>query len=127
MPSVQKPRFTYPKAAKLKSKAGIDLLFLEGKSLFVYPLRAVFLFHPKASEEVSIKVGVSVSKRHFKHATDRNRIKRLLREAYRLNQGLIPQQKTHDLSFMLTFIGKEMPDFKTLFKSVGEILRQLNP
>ncbi|MDT8414925.1 MAG: ribonuclease P protein component [Flavobacteriaceae bacterium] len=127
MNSVQKPRFTYPKAAKLKSKAGINRLFLEGKSLFVYPIRAVFVFHPKAAEAVSVKVGVSVSKRHFKRATDRNRIKRLLREAYRLNQGLVPEQKTHDLSCMLTFIGKEMPDFKTIFKNVGEILRQLNP
>lgn len=84
--------FTYPKTEKLKSKITIDLLFSKGKSVSKYPLRLVFVESdygiPEDSEQ-KIKMGVSVSKKYFKHAVDRNYFKRVLRETYRLNKHLL--------------------------------------
>ncbi|WP_317045208.1 ribonuclease P protein component [Formosa algae] len=78
-------KHTYGKTEKLKSKITIEKLFTEGKSVSAYPLRLVYL-KTSFEDNVTIKAGVSVSKRNFKLAVDRNRIKRLLREAYRLNK-----------------------------------------
>lgn len=80
--------FSYPKAEKLKSKKIIDLLFTEGKSVSKYPLRLVYLKHD-FEEDVPLKIGVSVSKKYFKNAVDRNYFKRVLRESYRLNKQLL--------------------------------------
>ena len=80
--------YGYPKSEKLKKKRHIDLLFSEGKSVSKYPLRLVFV--PVSDTEEQYQVGVSVSKRYFKKAVDRNRYKRLLRETYRLNKSLLP-------------------------------------
>jgi ribonuclease P protein component len=82
--------FSYPKAEKLKSKKIIDLLFSEGKSVSKYPLRLVFVKHD-FEEDVPLKMGVSVSKKYFKKAVDRNYFKRLLRECYRLNKHLLTE------------------------------------
>jgi len=84
--------FTYPKNEKLKSKITIDLLFSKGKSVSKYPLRLVYVESdygiPDDSDQ-KIKMGVSVSKKYFKHAVDRNYFKRVLRETYRLNKHLL--------------------------------------
>lgn len=80
--------FSYPKPQKLKSKKIIDLLFTEGKSVSKYPLRLVYVKHD-FEEEVPLKIGVSVSKKYFKKAVDRNYFKRILRETYRLNKQLL--------------------------------------
>jgi ribonuclease P protein component len=80
--------FSYPKAEKLKSKKIIDLLFSEGKSVSKYPLRLVYVAHD-FEENVPLKMGVSVSKKYFKNAVDRNYFKRVLRECYRLNKQLL--------------------------------------
>jgi ribonuclease P protein component len=80
--------FSYPKNEKLKSKKIIDLLFSEGKSVSKYPLRLVYVKHD-FEEDVPLKIGVSVSKKYFKNAVDRNYFKRVLRETYRLNKQLL--------------------------------------
>ena len=82
-------KFNYPKSEKLKSKNTIDLLFSEGKSVSKYPLRLVYVPIDEAMES-PIKLGVSVSKKYFKKAVDRNYFKRVLRESYRLNKHLLP-------------------------------------
>ncbi len=79
--------FSYPKQEKLKKKKIIDVLFTEGKTVTKYPLRLVYV---KVNEaEVPLQMGVSVSKRYFKRAVDRNYFKRLLRETYRLNKSIL--------------------------------------
>jgi ribonuclease P protein component len=80
--------FSFSKDEKLKSKKVIDSLFSNGKSVAKYPLRLVYI---EATEEqtIPLKMGVSVSKKHFKHAVDRNYFKRVLRECYRLNKNLL--------------------------------------
>lgn len=79
--------FNYPKNQKLKSRKTIDLLFTKGKSVSKFPLRLVYT--PIENCDEKLKFGVSVSKKHFKNAVDRNYFKRVLRECYRLNKHLI--------------------------------------
>lgn len=100
-------KLTYNKHEKLKSQKTIEQLFLEGKSVSAYPLRLVYLKHGE-----SRKVGVSVSKRNFKLAVDRIRIKRLLREAYRLNKNILINNEVNSYTLMVLYISKDMPDFE---------------
>ena len=99
----------YPKAEKLKSKRTIDLLFTKGKSVAKYPLRLVYV--PIESDESQIKFGVSVSKKYFKKAVDRNYFKRLLREAYRLNKHLLTDDMQQKFAFMMLYQSKDRLDF----------------
>lgn len=98
--------FTYPKKEKLKSKTIIESLFSEGKSIGKYPLRLVFTPLPD-SEKEKIKIGVSVSKRYFKKAVDRNYFKRVLRETYRLNKHLLEGHLTQPYAFMFFYQSKD--------------------
>jgi ribonuclease P protein component len=104
--------FTYPKNEKLKSKNTIDLLFSEGKSVSKYPLRLVFVENPTNEHfdkhnETKIKMGVSVSKKHFKHAVDRNYFKRVLRECYRLNKHILTENIEKPYAFMFFYQSKD--------------------
>ena len=81
-------QFTYPKKEKLKSKTTIDLLFSEGNSVSKFPLRLVYVENKEENAEL-MKMGVSVSKKYFKKAVDRNYFKRVLRETYRLNKHIL--------------------------------------
>lgn len=98
--------FTYPKSEKLKSKNTIDLLFSEGKSVSKYPLRLVYVAGT-FGENVPIKMGVSVSKKHFKKAVDRNYFKRVLRETYRLNKHMLLDNTDKPYAFMLLYQSKD--------------------
>ena len=102
--------FTYPKNEKLKSKITIDLLFSKGKSVSKYPLRLVFVESdygiPEDSDQM-LKMGVSVSKKYFKHAVDRNYFKRVLRETYRLNKHILIDNLDKKYAFMFFYQTKE--------------------
>src|SRR5215203_264370 len=96
----------FGKVEKLKSRKVIEELFARGKSVHVFPIRISYKFLQIAPDEKTvIQVGVSVSKRNFKKAVDRNRIKRLLREAYRLQKHqLIEVVKEHATKGYIFFI-----------------------
>ena len=94
----------YPKHEKLKSKTTIDALFSKGKSVSKYPLRLVYVAEPDSE---TIKFGVSVSKKYFKKAVDRNYFKRLLRESYRHNKHLIVNQTDQTYACMLFYQSKD--------------------
>jgi len=98
--------FTYPKNERLKSKTTIGLLFSEGKSVSKYPLRLVYRQAEAGSEE-KIKIGVSISKKYFKKAVDRNYFKRVLRETYRLNKHLLWDNLAQPYSFMFFYQTKD--------------------
>ncbi|WP_452600137.1 ribonuclease P protein component [Pontimicrobium sp. MEBiC01747] len=114
-------KLTYNKTEKLKSEKAIGQLFSEGESISAYPLRLVYL---KNNEQ--LKVGVSVSKRHFKKAVDRIRIKRLMREAYRLNKTLLLDNNITNYSFMILYINKELPDFETINRKMKALFIKFN-
>jgi ribonuclease P protein component len=101
-----KMNFTYPKTEKLKSKTAIDLLFSEGKSVSKYPLRLVYSAN-SANDGQQIKMGVSVSKKYFKKAVDRNYFKRVLRETYRLNKHLLLDHLDQPYVFMFFYQTKD--------------------
>jgi ribonuclease P protein component len=116
------------KKEKLKSKKLIEQLFLEGQSVSVFPLRLVYL-PISFNDNTIVKTGVSVSKRNFKKAVDRNRIKRLLRESYRLHKASYFNNITTQYAFMILYIGNDKPTLtqietrmKLLFKKFKEAL-----
>ncbi len=105
--------FEYSKKDKLKSKKLIEQLFTEGKAVTVFPMRLVYL-KTEFDDDSILKTGVSVSKRLHKNAVDRNRIKRLLREAYRLNKPQYFNTNTTAYAFMILYISKDKTTFKEL-------------
>ena len=106
---------------KLKSKKLIEHLFEEGRSLSAYPLRMVYI-GTTFEDDTLVKAGVSVSKRNFRLAVDRNRIKRLVREAYRLNKNHFFNNMTTQYALMILYIGKEKPDFDGVNNAMEKLL-----
>ena len=81
------PRFTFKSGERLKREQHIETLFRTGKAFSVFPLRFIYRSLPRTEdEEFPVRVGVSAAKKKFRHAHDRNYVKRLLREAWRLNK-----------------------------------------
>lgn len=118
-------RFFLRKEHKLKSRKAIEQLFVTGKSFTNFPFRICWLF---VADEAGIKVGFTVSSRNFKNATDRNRIKRLMREAYRLQkndlqENVLLQGKGMHLFFIFT--GKEVPTYEFVFEKMTSVLKKL--
>lgn len=99
----------YPRAEKLKKNTEISLLFEKGKWRTSGNLRIIILKDKPHLPIESVKLGVSVSKRYFKKAVHRNRIKRLLRECYRLNKDLFKQAFGEKTMAMLFWVSPEMP------------------
>jgi ribonuclease P protein component len=115
--------FTYPKNEKLKSKITIGLLFTEGKSVSRYPLRLVYCPLATDSEE-KIKMGVSVSKKNFKKAVDRNRFKRILRETYRLNKHLLINDLEQPHAFMFFYQTKDRLTYEEINTKTIELFKK---
>lgn len=79
-------RNTFPLKEHLKSKKTIEKLYAEGTSVTAYPLRAVFIQQNREEQDVTASVLISVAKKRFRHAVDRNLVKRRIREAYRTSK-----------------------------------------
>lgn len=117
-------KFTYPKNEKLKQRKLIDKLFTQGKSVAKYPLRLVFM--EVENTEQPFQLSVSVSKKYFKNAVDRNRFKRLLREAYRLNQHILKENNSKSYIFMFFYQTKETLSFEEINKKTVELFEKFN-
>ena len=115
--------FSYPKKDKLKSKKLIEKLFKEGKNISNYPIKLVYL-KAHLPQDIEIQAGVTVSKKNFKTAVKRNRIKRLLRESYRLNKHVVFNNMEGSFAFMFLYIGKEMPQYHMVEESMKKILQK---
>lgn len=119
--------FTYSKNEKLKSRKLIEQLFSNGKSFTIFPLK-VFYKPVKEPLDFHLKVGVGASQRNFKKAVHRNRIKRLLREAYRTEKSLLHQylnQQQKQVVIFLLYIDKVLPDYFTIKNKMPLILERL--
>ena len=118
-------QFTYPKKEKLKSKTTIDLLFSEGKSVSKYPLRLVYVENKESNTEL-MKMGVSVSKKYFKKAVDRNYFKRVLRETYRLNKHLLIDHLEKPHAFMFFYQTKERLSYQEIEEKTIQLFQKFN-
>jgi len=112
-------KYSLPRSKSLKSKILIEQLFKEGKSISKFPVRLVYL-QTEYNKDEKFQVAFSVPKKKFKKAVDRNRIKRLMREAFRLQQHqlLLPQKTI----MMWLYTGKEIPDYRTIFQAMEKII-----
>jgi len=99
-------KHSFKKQERIVSQKLIDELFLSGKShsLAAFPLRAVFMYIERQEGAQPIQVLMSVPKKRFKHAVDRNRVKRQLREAYRHHRDILLNHIPDDKSIALAFI-----------------------
>jgi ribonuclease P protein component len=97
---------TLGKQERLKSKTLIGKLYKEGKSVKNFPLRLVYI-QTEHTSKYPAQVGVSVPKRNFKRAVDRNRLKRLLRETYRKQKQIVYNTIDKPYVYMISYIGKE--------------------
>lgn len=118
-------KHTYPIQERLKSHTVIASLFTQGKTVSKYPLRMVFV-EQTIENKNALQVGVSVSKRNFKRAVDRNYFKRLLREAYRLNKHLITPNCPQQLSIMLFYQSKERLTFEQVNDKMIKLIEKFN-
>ncbi|MDT0606293.1 ribonuclease P protein component [Croceitalea rosinachiae] len=113
--------FTFPKKEKLKSKKLIEQLFAEGKQLNHFPLKLLFL-PTSFSDNSKVKTMVIAPKKSFKSAVKRNRVKRLLREAYRLNKHMVFNNIEGNYAFAILYLGKEMPSYRLVDEKMKALL-----
>jgi ribonuclease P protein component len=117
---------TYSKEERLKSRKVIELLFKEGKSYTAFPLKVLYAVVKDSS--TPLQAGVSTSSRKFKKSVERNRVKRILREAYRLQKKPVQQalqEKKISLALFFIYVGKELPGFPEVYEKMGIILQKL--
>ena len=118
-------QFGFPKNEHLTGKKTIENLFLNGKSVVVFPLRAVFC---TTKEHNSAKFLVSVPKKHFKKAVLRNYHKRLIRENYRLNKHIINNflaDKDYGINVAITLISSEKQNFLKISEKIVVVLNKI--
>ena len=118
---------TFSKRERIVSRKLIERLFSQGSShsTSAYPLRIVYMETER--EEVPVQMMVSVSKRHFKRAVKRNRVKRQVREAYRHHKQLLIEKVPEDKSLAVAFIwlSDELFDSRQVEKSVRRLLEKV--
>ena len=118
-------RYFLGKDSRLKSRKAIDALFASGRSFHVYPVKMTWQAEPGSGK---IQAGVSVSKKRFKKSVDRNRVKRLLREAYRMEQHALTdavKDSGKDVRLFFHYTGNELPELAGLRVAVQSAIRKL--
>ena len=116
------------RAERLKSRKLIESLFAVRSSLQVAPFRVKFRFAPAGGAKPGLQMGVTVSKANFKKAVDRNRVKRLVREAWRVQKGplaaqVIAAQRNGFIFFI--YSDRHIADFDTLYAAMGKCIHLL--
>ncbi len=112
--------FKYPRQAHLKSKKTIDLLFESGKHVTCFPLRLTYM--PLEQLDCN-QAGFTVPKRNFKNAVARNRIKRQMRETYRLNQQLLVTKSGTKFALLFIYTAKQSLDFLPINEAMIRLLK----
>ncbi|RBW59888.1 ribonuclease P protein component [Tenacibaculum sp. E3R01] len=114
-------RFTLGKEERLKSRKLIGKLYEEGKSIRVFPLRMVYI-QTEHTSKYPAQVGMSVPKRNFKRAVDRNRIKRLLRESYRREKGMVYSEAKKPYVYMISYIAREEWKYEDIEEKMSKLM-----
>jgi len=120
-------QFGFGPKEHLKSRKRIEALFATGAAFSAFPLRVAYKFGPP-QPGITVQAGFTASKKHFKKAVDRNRIKRLMREAYRLQKAnlvkaMVEQGKTAHVFFIYT--DKTIARFETVQAAMARALSVL--
>jgi ribonuclease P protein component len=121
-----KQRYTFKKEEKLKSRKTIEQLFKDGKSFSNFPFRVLWKFI--STSAAPLQTGFAVSSKHFKKSVDRNRIKRLIREAYRLQKNDLQEylkQEQKQLAVFIIYVGNELPEYDLIFEKTTHVLNRL--
>jgi ribonuclease P protein component len=123
-------QFTLGKQERLKSRKLIEELFSKGQRISVFPYRVFYLFQQKDSVHIkkSLQFGAGAGTRNFKKAVDRNRIKRLTREAWRLQNTELKKKldaHTHAMAVFFIYTGKELPAFDFVKEKTALIIEKL--
>ena len=118
-------RYFLKKTDRLKSRKAIDIMFTKGKSFSNFPFRILWM---NVENEDGLKAGFSPSTKNFKKATDRNKIKRLMREAYRLQKNDLAVQLSLNkkaINVFFIYTGKEVPTYDLIFEKMGNVLKRI--
>jgi ribonuclease P protein component len=128
-------QFTLGKNERLKSRKSIEQLFSEGKNFAVNPFRVYYLFLPLTTHipiaigtPFTLQFGVGVSAKFFKKAVDRNRIKRITRETYRLQKTALQdklKEKKIRLNIFFIYTSKELTSYKEVYDKMNLILNKM--
>lgn len=121
---------SFPKSERLCSQVAIEDLYSKGQKLLVFPYSIHWAVHPRTGYEdcETVRVLIATSKRKFHHAVDRNRVKRLTRECYRLHKGeLITFLEDNGLSIdlSLNYIHTQIFDYATLYHKFDRLMPEL--
>jgi ribonuclease P protein component len=118
--------YSFPRGERLSSRKAIDRLFQEGKVIKAYPMN---VFHmPVEGQQMPLAALMAAPKRRLRHATDRNRVKRLMREAYRLNRHALREVCADagvQVALAFVHIGKADPDHEVVTQSMRTALARL--
>lgn len=130
----------FPKSERLRSKKLIDILFNPaysaklGGNVFLYPFKIVWISNINneqlsdtmpIQEQLYPQLLISVPKRNFKRATDRNRIRRQIKEAYRLNKAMLFKDRQSPAILGIVYVAKEKNDFPFLQKKLIAALKKM--
>jgi ribonuclease P protein component len=122
--------YTFKKEERLCNKRLIDELFHKGSSFLCYPFKASWLLVDDAAQTTPVQILISVSKRRYKHAVDRNMVKRRLREAYRLNKQQYLYESLTSVNkkivISIGYIGKQIEPYELFEKKMLRLLKQLS-
>ena len=121
--------FSFPKKYRISSKLVFEELIALNQSIFAYPFKCYYLFSPLQDEKEVNDMAVAVPKRNFKKAVDRNRIKRMVREAYRIHHHQILDFETiakkNRISFLFVYIATKTEKFALIEKKMQEIMQNV--
>ncbi|MEO8822524.1 MAG: ribonuclease P protein component [Ginsengibacter sp.] len=120
------PSFTLKKKEKLKSRKVIQKLFKDGKSFSNFPIRVIYL--PVENQDSTLKAGFTVSTKYFKNAVDRNRVKRLMRESYRLQKNNLVNElikNNQQLAVFFIYTSGDLPKYQEVFEKSGILLDRI--
>ena len=126
-------RCTFQKYERLKKAQEIDTLFQNGKAFSILPIKVLYATQEQSTTSATCKVAFSAPKKLFRKSVERQRIKRHLREAYRLNKASFIEALPSSVCIQIMFLYVQKPtldtvvDWNDTFKKIfAELLRKIN-